>query len=271
MAPTVPCAAVRLATWNVNSLNARLPPGRGVAGRGAARRRLHAGDEAAPTTPSRPWPSRRSATSRCHHGEGRWNGVAILSRVGHRRRRRRLRRRRRPRRRGPPADRPPAAASASSRAYVPNGRAPRRTSTTSTSSLARPAAGAPRPTAATRPRPGRALRRLQHRARRPRRLRPGRVYVGATHVSAPERAALGGVARLGARRRLPRSATRPAACSRGGTTGPATSTRASACASTSCSPRRRWPSGPRPVAHRPQRPQGQEARRTTRRVVVDFA
>ena len=35
-----------------------------------------------PTPRSRRWRSRRSATRASHHGEGRWNGVAILSRVG---------------------------------------------------------------------------------------------------------------------------------------------------------------------------------------------
>ena len=55
------------------------------------------------------------------------------------------------------------------------------------------------------------------------------------------------------------SATTQAACTRGGTTVPATSTRARACASTTC-----WP--PPPLAeraagrpHRPERPQGREA------------
>ena len=35
-----------------------------------------------PTTRSRTLTSRRSATRSPHHGQGRWNGVAILSRVG---------------------------------------------------------------------------------------------------------------------------------------------------------------------------------------------
>ena len=35
-----------------------------------------------PTRPSRRWRSRRSATRSAHHGQGQWNGVAILSEVG---------------------------------------------------------------------------------------------------------------------------------------------------------------------------------------------
>ena len=69
------------------------------------------------------------------------------------------------------------------------------------------------------------------------------AFVGATHVSEPERDAARRADRPRARPTC--SATSiptPRRCSRGGTTAPATSTRAGACASTSCSPRRRSPS-----------------------------
>ena len=65
----------------------------------------------------------------------------------------------------------------------------------------------------------------------------------------------------GLSRRLPAPLRRAAACSRGGTTGPATSTRARACASTWSWPRPPLAERSTSVAHRPQRPQGQVAQR----------
>jgi hypothetical protein len=70
------------------------PPraGRGVARRGLARRAVRAGDQAR----RRRVPGaglRRARLRGAHHGQGRWNGVAILSRSASRRRGPRLRRR----------------------------------------------------------------------------------------------------------------------------------------------------------------------------------
>ena len=71
---------MRLATWNVNSLKARLerveagwprPLPTCCACRRPSRRRRLPGAGA-----------RRPRLRAAHHGEGRWNGVAILSRVG---------------------------------------------------------------------------------------------------------------------------------------------------------------------------------------------
>ena len=74
-------ARMRIATWNVNSLKARLPASRSSSATptstcSASRRRSS--------------PTRRSLRSRSpalgyesvHNGQGQWNGVAILSRVG---------------------------------------------------------------------------------------------------------------------------------------------------------------------------------------------
>ena len=95
-------------------------------------------------------------------------------------------------------------------------------------------------------------------------------FEGATHVSPPEREALGELEAWGLRDCLPHGAGTPTGCTRGGTTAPATSTRAGGCASTSCW--RRRPVGLARVVggHRPQRPQGHSSRRTTRPVVIDF-
>ena len=61
-------------------------------------------------------------------------------------------------------------------------------------------------------------------------------FVGATHVSEPERSRLGTSDRMGPRSTCSASSipTRPR-CTRGGTTAPATSTRVAGCGSTSCS------------------------------------
>jgi exodeoxyribonuclease III len=72
---------MRIATWNVNSLKARLPR---VEEWLAQRepdvllmQETKLSDEAAPEMPFR-----MSGYELLHHGEGRWNGVAIASRVG---------------------------------------------------------------------------------------------------------------------------------------------------------------------------------------------
>jgi exodeoxyribonuclease-3 len=72
---------VRIATWNVNSLNVRLPRVEEWIG-------LHAPDvlclqETKQTDAKFPSESFESlGYESVHHGEGRWNGVAIISRVG---------------------------------------------------------------------------------------------------------------------------------------------------------------------------------------------
>ena len=72
---------MRIATWNVNSLKVRLPR---VEEWLALRRpdillmqETKLADEAAPLLPLR-----MAGYDLAHHGEGRWNGVAIASRVG---------------------------------------------------------------------------------------------------------------------------------------------------------------------------------------------
>ena len=72
---------MRIATWNVNSLKARLPRVEAWLDEVAARRAVHAGDQAR----RRRLPAltfQALGYDAVHHGEGRWNGVAILSRVG---------------------------------------------------------------------------------------------------------------------------------------------------------------------------------------------
>jgi exodeoxyribonuclease III len=72
---------VRIATWNVNSLKARLDK---VVGWLAQRspdvllmQETKLADEAAPVLPFR-----MAGYELAHHGEGRWNGVAVASRIG---------------------------------------------------------------------------------------------------------------------------------------------------------------------------------------------
>ena len=72
---------MRIATWNVNSLKARMER---VEEWLALRRpdvllmqETKLADEAAPDMPFR-----MAGYDLCHHGEGRWNGVAIASRIG---------------------------------------------------------------------------------------------------------------------------------------------------------------------------------------------
>ena len=68
-----------------------------------------------------------------------------------------------------------------------------------------------------------------------------KAFVGATHVSEPERAALQPSGGLGPGRRLPGAAIRRTGSSATGTIGPATSTSTGACGSTWC-----WCPGPWP-------------------------
>src|SRR5690606_24713568 len=74
-------SAVRIATWNVNSLKARLPKVLWWLERARPdvlllqETKLH--DDAVPADELR-----AAGYEIAHHGEGRWNGVAILSRSG---------------------------------------------------------------------------------------------------------------------------------------------------------------------------------------------
>ena len=73
---------MRIATWNVNSLTARLPRVEEWLAYAAARRPLHAGDQAGRRVVPPRGRSRSLGYETAHHGDGRWNGVAIASRVG---------------------------------------------------------------------------------------------------------------------------------------------------------------------------------------------
>ena len=172
----VESAPVRIATWNVNSLKARLPRVEEWLADVPARRPLHAGDQARRRRVPGDGVLTRSATRRSHHGEGRWNGVAILSRVGlddvvagfadgdeptdaearlvvgHVRRR--------PRRERLRAQRPRRSTTST-------------TSTSSSGSSGCERTSTPRATPTSR---RRRVRRLQHRARRPRRVGPDAVH-----------------------------------------------------------------------------------------------
>jgi exodeoxyribonuclease-3 len=72
---------MRIATWNVNSLKARLPRVEEWLARRAPdvllMQETKLADEAAPDMPFQ-----MAGYELAHHGEGRWNGVAIASRVG---------------------------------------------------------------------------------------------------------------------------------------------------------------------------------------------
>ena len=247
---------MRVVTWNVNSLRARQSVSRSGSPRCSptcccSRR------PSSPTTPSRRCRSRRWATSARTHGQGQWNGVAILSKVGL-------------------DDVVPTSPAASTRSRRPDHH--RHVWRRRVSSVLR----AQRAIARRRPLPVQAVRgstgcsntsadtrpdqasdrrgRLQHRARRPRRARPGEVR-GATHVSQPS--ATGSPTRgVGSRRRLPPQHPDAIACTRGGTIAPATSTRAAACGSICCSARRSVAERCDVVRDRPQRPQGQAAERS---------
>ena len=72
---------MRIATWNVNSLKARLPRVEGWLASAAPDvlliQETKLADDAAPTMPFA-----MAGYELAHHGEGRWNGVAIASRAG---------------------------------------------------------------------------------------------------------------------------------------------------------------------------------------------
>ena len=109
---------VRIATWNVNSIGARLPRLLDWLETRDARRGRPAGDQV-PADDGFPFAELTSlGYESLHVGDGRWNGVAILSRVGLE-----------PVARGLPGQPEPRLASARcggllvTSVYVPNGRA----------------------------------------------------------------------------------------------------------------------------------------------------
>jgi len=81
---------VRIATWNVNSLKARLEKVEWWLERAAPDvlllQETKLSDDSAPLLPFS-----MAGYELLHHGEGRWNGVAIASRAGAGRRRHELR------------------------------------------------------------------------------------------------------------------------------------------------------------------------------------
>ena len=243
---------MRIATWNVNSLKARHGRPREVAASGPSRTSSSCRRRSSPTTTPRPCRSRCAGYELVHHGEGRWNGVAIASRVGSRRRRHELRRRAGPRQR---LRRDAASARRTSTRstrhgwcprscggirvvclYAPNGRVVGSPFYDGQAALVRAAAALARRGPLAR-RAARPRRRLQRDA-----VRRGRLGRGQ---GARRHARVGARAR-GARRRSAtgawstptgsRTPTQPAT-SRGGTTGPACSTATRACGSTCCTRR----------------------------------
>ena len=75
-------AVMRLVTWNVNSLARPAGADRGVAGGGASRMSSACRRRSSPTTPFRRLSFKALGYESAHFGQGQWNGVAILSRVG---------------------------------------------------------------------------------------------------------------------------------------------------------------------------------------------
>ena len=233
----------RFATWNVNSLNARL--GRVEQWIADIRpdilcmQETKLADEAFPAMAFE-----ALGYESAHHGEGRWNGVGILSRVGL-------------------TDvtmgfddglEPDSEARVMTarcgdvavvNVYVPNGRSlDHEQYQYKLSWLER--LGEPRSAASRKQHDAVILAGDFNIAPTDIDVYDPAVFDGATHVSPAERA----VVRAPRRRRLARRAARRATrtstgCSRGGTTAAATSTRAAACASTSSWPPRRSPSASR--------------------------
>ena len=224
---------VRLATWNVNSVTPGCP-GCWTGYERPAGRALPAGDQVADGR--LPASARLAALGyeAAVHGDGRWNGVALLSRVGLDDVVRRLR----------PAAREPATREARRGRSSPrpaagsgSGRCTCRTAATPDpthyavqaawlEALRPRVAGAPpAPTV-------RGLRRLQRRADRRRRVGPAPSRLDPRHRAGAGRA--GGPAGPRPDDVVPAPAEGPDTRSPTGTTGPACSTRTRACASTWC-------------------------------------
>ena len=258
-----------IATWNVNSLNARMPRVEEWLADGAARRPVPAGDQADRRRVPRAGLRRRSATSRPTTARGSGTASPSCRKVGIDDVGRRLRRRRRRPTPTPASSGPPAAACGSRRCYVPNGReldhdhyryklrwlgrlraAPRPPRTTRRRAAGRRAATATSPpttsTCGTRPRSS------------------------APPTSAPpEREALAERRRRGASSTSSASATPTAGLYSYWDYRAGDFHKRRACASTSSWPPRRSPTASTARARRPQRPQGQEP--GPRPVFIDLA
>ena len=227
--PVAIVGAVRIATWNVNSLKARLPRVEEWLDVRAARRAVPPGDQARrhgvprhglPGPRLRERAPRRGPVERRRHPEPRRP----------RRRRRRLHRRRRARLRRPPAlgDLRRRAGGQRVRAQRPRARgrplplqaglaraAARRTSTPTATRRARSRSAA----TTTSPRPTTTCGIPS-------------AFVGSTHVSEPERKALRRLEDWGLDDTFRRLSAPSRGSTRTGTTGPACSTSTRACAST---------------------------------------
>ena len=182
-----------------------------------------------------------------------------------RRRRGELRRRRRRRTPTPASSRRAAAACGSLSVYVPNGRVARQRALPATSWRGwRSCAATSHAGRHRRDERGRR-RRLQHRARRPRRVRPGEVRRRDARQPARAGAARASCA-TGAWSTCSASCPRRGpAVHAGGTTAPATSTRAGAAHRPACSAPRRWPQRCPVVASSTATPARASCRPITRR------
>ena len=279
---------MRIATWNVNSHEGPAREDRVVAGARRARRPAHAGDEALrrrraaddlpdgrlPARPPRRGPlerrrDRRRGTASRSTSRSRTSATGRSATAAPARRRtleeedfnpfdeaRMLSRPRHAAGRRPDADREPV------RAERPRRRL----------AVLRRQAALVRTGPALARRDPRPEGVAAHR-RRPERRADGRATSGTaarvhggTHVSGQGARGVPEPARLGPPRHLPRPpARRRAAGSPGGTTGPATSTRTSACASTTSCPPSRSRSGSSPSRSTARRARASRSRPTTRR------
>ena len=190
---------MRLATWNVNSLTARLPRvTEWIEANQPDVLCMQETKQADDKFPREAFAALGYETA--HHGDGRWNGVAIAQQGRARRRHAGLRHRRR-RARAPHHLGRRAPAHGSSRSTCPTGGA--LDNEFYPVKLAWLARCAPRSTRPARPGP-RSLSAATSTWRRTTATCGTRPrFVGATHVSEPERAALRARRGLGTRRRLP--------------------------------------------------------------------
>ncbi len=219
---------MRIATWNVNSLNARLP--RVEEWLDYARpdvlcmQETKLADAAFPTMAFS-----ALGYESASHGDGRWNGVALLSRVGLEDVVRGFA--------GPADDQGARLVAATCggvrvhSVYVPNGREVAERALRRQAGVVRRAASATW-SGPSSPSDDVAVCGDFNVAPDDRDVWDPAAFVGETHVTAPERER-SGAAGMGSRRRVPSGATTRTSSSRGGTTGPGTSTSTWACASTS--------------------------------------
>ena len=85
-APVLGLIVMRIATWNINSDPCPDRPAHRLAGAQRRRRRSPSRRPRSRTRSSRSTGSTELGYQVAHHGTNQWNGVAVLSRVGHRRR-----------------------------------------------------------------------------------------------------------------------------------------------------------------------------------------